>query len=385
MSETRRYLRFLLIERLEHWIVVLSFVILAVTGLVQKYALAEISQRTIAILGGVENVRIFHRAASIVLMVEAVYHIGALLYKLIVLRARPTIIPGINDLRNAFRSLTYNLGLSDERPQQGRYTVEEKAEYWFMVWGTLIMGVTGFMMWNPIATASILPGEFIPAAKAAHGGEALLAVMSIIVWHLYHVHLRSFNKSMFTGYLSEEEMLHEHPLELADIKAGEARRVLDPKKKARRRWLFVALYALAGSAMLYAIYFFTTFEQTAITTVPPAENVVVYAPLEPDAIPTAIPSATPAEEAPQSWSDGFANLVEQRCGACHGSASAFGDLDLTSYEGLIAGGISGPAIILGDSAASLLVTRQATGDHPGQFTGEELVLFRNWIDAGAPQ
>jgi cytochrome b subunit of formate dehydrogenase len=381
MNDSRRYLRFPFIERIEHWVVVLSFVVLAVTGLVQRYALVTISQRIIALLGGIENVRIFHRVASIVLMIEAVYHVGTLIYKLLVLRVRPTIIPGITDLRNVFRSLSYNLNLSDVRPQQGRYTFEEKAEYWFMIWGTIIMGATGFMMWNPIATARLLPGEFIPAAKAAHSGEALLAVMSIIVWHLYHVHIRSFNKSMFTGHMSEEEMIHDHPLELADLKAGIAHRATDPVAISRRRRIFLPLYLLAGTGMIFAIYFFTTFEQTAITTIPPAEDVVVYAPLWP----TAIPTATTAADAPHSWDDGFADLLEQRCGTCHSSVSAFGGLDLSSYASMLAGGASGPAIIPGDSPASLLITRQATGDHPGQLSGEELALISQWIDAGAPK
>lgn len=381
MSRRHRYLRFPPAERIEHWIVVSSFIFLAITGLVQKYALLEVSQRTIALLGGVEIVRILHRTASIVLMLEAVYHVGALLYKLFVLRVRPTMIPGITDLRNAFRSLTYNLNLSNVRSQQGRFTFDEKAEYWFMIWGTIIMGITGFMMWNPIASARLLPGEIIPAAKAAHGGEAVLAVMSIIVWHLYHVHLRGFNKSMFTGHLTEAEMLHDHPLELADIKAGEARRDLDPKATARRRRIFVPVYALAGTAMLFAIYYFTTFEQTAITTVPPPEDVVAYSPLPA----TAIPSATTAAEAPESWDEGVADLFEQRCGTCHSSTAAFGGLDLSNYASLLAGGASGPAIIPGDSAASLLVARQATGDHPGQFSGEELAWISQWIDTGAPE
>jgi formate dehydrogenase gamma subunit len=384
MSNKPRYLRFRIPERIEHWIVVLSFIALAVTGLVQKFALLGISQSLIALVGGVENVRIIHRIASIVLMVEAVYHIGMMLYKLFVLRLRPTILPSLSDVRNAIHALGYNLGLAKKRPQQGRYTFDEKAEYWFMVWGTLIMGITGFIMWNPIASTRILPGELIPAAKAAHGGEALLAVMSIIVWHLYHVHLRSFNKSMFTGYLSEEDMIHEHPLELADIKAGEAQRQPDQKAVARRQRIFLPIYAIAGAAMLFAIYYFTTFEQTAVDTVPPPENVVVYSPL-PTAIPTPLPSATAPTEAPQSWNDGFGDLLEQECGTCHGSGTAFGGFDLSSYESFLAGGNSGPSIIPGDSAASLLVIRQATGDHPGQLSGELLALISDWIDAGAPQ
>ena len=88
-----------------------------------------------------------------------------------------------------------------EPPQEARYTFGEKVEYWSVVWGTVIMAVTGFMMWNPISTLRFLPGEAIPAAKAAHGGEAVLAVLAIIIWHFYHVHIKTFNKSMFTGKL----------------------------------------------------------------------------------------------------------------------------------------------------------------------------------------
>jgi hypothetical protein len=92
------------------------------------------------------------------------------------------------------------------------------------------MAITGFILWNPIASANLLPGEFIPAAKEVHGGEALLAVLAIIVWHMYHVHIRHFNKSMFTGRMTEEEMLEDHPLELADIKAGR----VDPPRTLRK-------------------------------------------------------------------------------------------------------------------------------------------------------
>ncbi|MBK7452547.1 MAG: hypothetical protein IPJ46_02175 [Anaerolineales bacterium] len=76
------------------------------------------------------------------------------------------------------------------------------------------------LMWNPITSAKFLPGEIIPAAKATHGGEAVLAVLAIILWHFYGVHIKFFNKAMWTGKMTEEQMQHEHPLELAAIKAG---------------------------------------------------------------------------------------------------------------------------------------------------------------------
>jgi formate dehydrogenase gamma subunit len=384
MSNQRKYLRFTISDRVEHWVQMASFTTLAITGLVQKFATSSIAQWIITLLGGIESVRIIHRVAAVVLMVGAVYHFGALGYKLYVRRGRPTILPTVEDLRAAWEMLLYNLGRRDKKPQQGRYTFEEKFEYWAFVWGTIIMAITGFMMWNPIATARYLPGEFIPAAKVAHGGEALLAVLAIMVWHLYHVHIKHFNKSMFAGYLTEEEMLEEHPLELADIKAGVTQRVVDPQALARRKAIFFPVYGAIALIFLAGIYSFVTMETTAITTAPPAEQVTIYVPLTPTPLPTPIPTSTRAATIGDTWEGGISDLLQERCSTCHGAA-AIGGLNLTSYQSALAGGSSGVAIVPGDPDASLIVIRQSTGDHPGQLTGEELALIRSWIAAGAPE
>jgi formate dehydrogenase gamma subunit len=385
MSETTQHLRFRLIERIEHWVLVASFFTLALTGLAQKYASVGLAKNIIALLGGIENARLIHHLAAIVMMFEAIYHIGAVGYKIFVRRTRISMLPGLGDIRTAWQALLYNLGVSKIKPQQGRYTFDEKIEYWAVIWGTVVMGITGFMMWNPIAATRVLPGTIVPAAKAAHGGEALLAVLAIIVWHLYHVHIRHLNLSMFTGYLSEEEMLEDHPLELADLKAGIGERPIDPQILVRRRRVFFPIYAVAAVVMLAGIYFFTTYEETAITTLPPAEEVIVFAPLTPTPFPTALPTRTPAPERAASWQDGFAALFQEKCGMCHSSSSALGGLDLSDYQTALEGGDNGPAIVPGDLDASLLLARQATGDHPGQLDGDELALVRRWIEAGAPE
>jgi hypothetical protein len=142
------------------------------------------------------------------------------------------------------------------------------------------MIVTGFMLWNPIATTRFLPGQWIPAALVAHGGEAVLAVLAVIVWHGYGVHLRHFNRSMFTGTMTEEEMRHEHPLELDELRAHEAAGSSphpDPAGLLKRRRLFLPVAAALSLALLAGLYLFVTFEQTAIDTVPrPATAVTPY-------------------------------------------------------------------------------------------------------------
>jgi formate dehydrogenase gamma subunit len=381
----RKYLRFTRIHRAEHWVFMASFSILGLTGLVQKYASARISESLIAGMGGIENVRLIHHIAAIVMMVVVVYHIGAVGYRLFVRRVYPTMVPGMHDVRAAIQSLAYYLGLRKTRPQQGRYTFEEKAEYWAVVWGTVIMVITGFMMWNPIATARILPGEFIPAAKAAHGGEALLAVLAIILWHFYHVLVRTFNRSMFNGYLTEEEMLHEHPMELADIKAGLAERPTDPGRMARRRQTFFPVYGVLAGVLLIGIYAFVTFEQTALETRPPVDDVEVFVPLPPTPLPTLPPTPTPSADLLLTWEGGIGELFNSKCTTCHGDATQLGGLDLSTYATALEGGDTGPGIVPGDPDASQVILKQTAGGHAGQFSPEELDQIREWVEAGAPE
>lgn len=392
MDKPRSYARFSVFYRIEHWVLTISFSLLAITGLIQQHVDSELATSIISLLGGIETVRLLHRLAAIILMFETIYHIGHVGYRVFVQRKRMSMLPGIEDLHNAIQTLRYNLGLDKRQPQQGFYTFEEKLEYWAVVWGTIVMGITGFMLWNPIATTNILPGSLIPAAKMAHGLEAFLAVVAIIIWHAYHVHLRRFNKSMFTGQLSEEEMQHEHPKTLTEIKAGVKEPDIPPEVLAQRHRVFVPVYAVMVVVMLVGVYFFVGYEETAIATVPPAEEVTVFAPLTPTPLPTIpppppahTPTAGSAIEEDVTWDSGMAELIEQKCISCHSSSMALGELDLSSYQVAMAGGASGPAIVPAEAHTSLLISRQMSGNHPGQFSPEELELVMHWIELGAPE
>lgn len=373
------YRRFALSQRLEHVLLIATFTTLAVTGLPQKYIGAAWAEAMIRFLGGIETVRGIHRFAATLMMLETVYHFAVIAYRVIVLRVRMTMLPTLNDARDAWQALRHNLGLAKHPPQMGRYTFEEKVEYWALIWGTVVMIITGFMLWNPIAAARFFPGQFIPAAKAAHGGEAVLAVLSIIIWHMYSVHVRRFNKSMFTGSLNEDEMRHEHPLELADIKAGIIDAPVEPVVLRKRRNVFLPVAGVASLSLLAGVYLFTTFEQTAITTLPPTANVAVFAPQTPTPLP---PTATPRPLGELTWAGYVDPLFANKCSACHGVA---GGLSVATYADLLAGGNSGPAILPGDGANSRLVVLQLAGGHPGQLNEAELEKIRAWIDLGAPE
>jgi cytochrome b subunit of formate dehydrogenase len=397
----RTYVRFSLAQRVEHVTMLLSFTTLGLTGLPQKYASHPLAIAFVNFLGGIDNLRAIHHVAATIMMLGTIYHIIVVGYKIFVERRRMTMLPVFQDARDALGTLLYNIGFKKSRPQMGRYTFEEKAEYWAFVWGTVVMGFTGFLMWNPVTAVKFMPGEFIPAAKAAHGGEALLAVLAIIVWHMYGVHLKGFNKAMWTGRLSEKEMLHEHPLELADIKAGVAERPVDPVALRKRQRIYVPIAAILTVVMLLGVYGFTTAETTALTTIPPQQDVIeVFVPQTPTMIPSPIPSLTPTPPLPTAtpatdvspaapvsavitWDGNVGPLFASKCTSCHGAAATAG-LNLSSYATAVTGGASGPWFVAGDSANSLLVTKFSSGAHPyAVLLDEELALIKAWIDAGA--
>lgn len=274
-------LRFPLSDRIEHIIMITSFTVLALTGLPQMYSTWPIMQAAIGGMGGIETIRIVHRIAASVLILGSIWHIAVMGYKIFVQRVRMTMLPGWKDVVDAVQALGYNFRITKKPPRMGKFNFMEKAEYWALVWGTGVMMVTGYMLWNPIATTNLLPGAVIPVARMAHGLEALLAVLSILTWHLYHVHLKRFNKSMFTGYISREEMEEEHQEELELHDAGLARPMARNKERERRRArIYVPIAGVITIVLFLTTFYFLTFEQTAITTIP-AQNASQLVPLTP--------------------------------------------------------------------------------------------------------
>jgi len=400
-AKANSYQRFPLARRIEHLAMLLSFTTLALTGLPQKFPTASLSVAFVNLIGGIESLRVIHHTAAIVMMLGTVWHLIVFGYMSYVRRTRLSMLPSLQDARDGIQALLYNLGFAKTFPQMGRYTFEEKMEYWAFVWGTAVMVVTGFMMWNPLTTVKLLPGEFIPAAKAAHGGEAVLAVLAIIIWHMYGVHIKSSNKSMFTGKMSEQDMLHEHPLELADIKAGIAERPVEPVALRKRQQVYLPIAAVITIVMLGGLYGFVNAEKTALTTTErQIPTIVVYVPQTstpaptqtPTSLPTASPTPLPTEPGTDStpsavtssltWDNAIGAIFQTQCSACHGSNATAG-LNLTTYADAMQGGKSGAVILPGDGATSLLVIVQQSGGHLGQLTPEELAQVIEWINADA--
>jgi cytochrome b subunit of formate dehydrogenase len=401
--ETKTYARFDIVQRLQHIIFLISFSILGFTGLPQKFPLSPISEVFFKLLGGVETVRLIHHTSAIVMMIVSVFHVLEVLYRVMVLRTPISMIPWINDLLHVYEDVLYYLGLRKHKAYYGRYSYAEKAEYLALIWGTVVMGLTGFMMWNPISTLRMLPGEAVPAAKAAHGGEAVLAVLAIIIWHFYHVHIKMLNKSMFIGTLSHEEMEHEHPAELAHINSSHPVSI-PPAVLRKRQYIYAPLAAVIVLAFGYGFYYFVGYESTATVIRQAQPTLQVYVPQTATPQPTATatstpaPTATPAPtvtgdaassavtEAPAAagptWDTDISPLSSQKCLMCHG-ATASGGLNLSTYADAMKGGATGPIFTSGDSANSPIITKFEGGKHPyAVLSPEELTQIKAWIDTG---
>ncbi len=292
MAERQKtYPRFGVSQRVQHWVMTLSFTLLAITGLPQRYALADWAEWMIDAMGGIETVRIIHRVSAVVFILVTTFHFVSLAYGIFIKRGRMTMLPGLKDVTDMLDAVRYNLGLAKRHPRFPHFSVAEKIEYWSLIWGSVLMILTGFMLWNPIATSRFFPGQFIPAAKTAHSAEALLAVLAVLVWHFYGVHVKIFNRSMFNGKLTRKQMEEEHAGELEEIEAGIRSAPVPREVKRRRERVFIPVAVVLLLVLAVGLYAFLTFEQTAIATVPPAETVQAFIPATPT--PTATPTITP--------------------------------------------------------------------------------------------
>jgi len=111
--------------------------------------------------------------------------------------------------------ITYNLGIRKERPRFGRFSYVEKAEYWALVWGAVVMIVSGFFMWADNIAVHWFPKGFLDVMLVVHYYEAWLATLAILIWHMYSTvfnpSVYPMNPSWLTGKMPVEVYRHEHP------------------------------------------------------------------------------------------------------------------------------------------------------------------------------
>ncbi|HEY3249735.1 MAG TPA: cytochrome b/b6 domain-containing protein [Ignavibacteria bacterium] len=227
----KKFLRMTLNERIQHFLLLTSFFALVISGFALKFPESLWVSWIAAVFGEAtfELRGLVHRVAAVVMVADSVYHI---FYVTFTQRGKQLVKDfwlKKQDLYDFIQSVKYFLDKANEKPKYGRFSYIEKTEYWSMVWGTIIMSLTGGLLWFENTFLPVISNSGMDIATAIHFYEAILATLAIIIWHLYFViynpDVYPMNKAWFSGYLTEEEMEKEHPLELEEIKANEKKKV----------------------------------------------------------------------------------------------------------------------------------------------------------------
>jgi formate dehydrogenase gamma subunit len=213
-SERRPLLRMDRNQRWQHFLLLASFILLAVTGFALKFPESWVAR----LLGQNEDFRRWcHRIAGLVIIIVGVYHIGYLLLTREGRRLLRDFLPEKKDAWDILTNVRYLLGRRPDKAQFKRFGYPEKMEYWAVVWGTIVMGATGLVIWFKIGVTQYLPRWIIDVATTIHYYEAILACLAILVWHFYHVmfdpEIYPVNLACWDGRVSEHWQHEEHPLD----------------------------------------------------------------------------------------------------------------------------------------------------------------------------
>ncbi|HET9233448.1 MAG TPA: cytochrome c3 family protein, partial [Candidatus Eisenbacteria bacterium] len=221
--------RFAASQRLTHLFVIMSFLSLALTGMMLKFSAMPWAAFLARTLGGVKAAGMIHRTAAVITFGYFAFH----LISLVRLKRKRRIAwrelalgPGslmVNrrDLQEFLENIKWFLGRGP-RPRYGRWTYWEKFDYLAVFWGVAVIGLSGLMLWFPETFTRVFPGWLINVATIVHSDEALLAVGFIFTIHFFNTHLRPeafpMDTVIFTGLTPLDEYRKDRPREYEEMK-----------------------------------------------------------------------------------------------------------------------------------------------------------------------
>jgi formate dehydrogenase gamma subunit len=197
------------LERIWHWLLLLSFVTLVFTGFALKYP-DSVWFKWLYALGLTEAARAgIHRLAAAIMTGLMLFFFGYQVFSRSGRKWWKNMLPRIQDFKDFFANMRYHLGARRRRPRFGIFSYVEKVEYWALMWGTLIMVLSGVILWFPKSLPAGWPNWLIDVARTIHFYEAVLASLAIVVWHFFHTLFRPdeypMDTSWLTGGLTESE------------------------------------------------------------------------------------------------------------------------------------------------------------------------------------
>lgn len=251
VSPTETFRRMGYHARIQHMVLIASFSLLVLTGIPVFLHDSQWMRSVIDLEGGFELRSRLHRVGAIGLIGLSLWHLAILAMLPSARRWFARMMFRPRDLTDFAQDMLFSLGclgwLSkrpwmqkwvqrwpwldfEKRPALGRYGLVEKLEYGAVVWGNIVMIATGMILWRPGWFLDWTPSWTFEVCRVVHGFEATLAFLAIVIWHMYHVHLRPgvfpMSRVWLNGVISREELRHHHPgeyLELLEARRAKAR------------------------------------------------------------------------------------------------------------------------------------------------------------------
>jgi predicted CXXCH cytochrome family protein len=246
--------RFTKSQSITHLFVIVSFLSLAFTGMLLKFAYMDWAKFFVKLIGGAYSAGIIHRFAAVVTFGYFTYHV----YSLFKLKAEKQLsmkdfIFGKNslmfngqDLKDFWASMRWFTG-TGPRPSYGKWTYWEKFDYMAVFWGVVVIGSTGLVLWFPVFFTRLFPGWLINVAQIIHSDEALLAVGFIFTIHFFNTHLRPeafpMDTVIFTGNVQIDEYKEDRPREFNELeKSGMLESVVEKKEFSKKKMRIVKFF-----------------------------------------------------------------------------------------------------------------------------------------------
>ena len=219
--------RFSLYHRVTHAAVMISFFLLAATGLPLRFSCAPWAPLWIRLFGGVEMAGLLHRIGAVITFGYFVAHLAFLAYqfartenKQSLLWGPNSLVPQPRDVTDMLAQFRWFFGLGP-KPTFARFSYMEKFDYLAVFWGIAVIGGSGLLLWFPEFFGRFLPGVLFNVAAIVHADEAVLAMSFIFTIHFFNVHLRPekfpLDAVMFTGRATVHYMEEEHGLIMDQI------------------------------------------------------------------------------------------------------------------------------------------------------------------------
>jgi cytochrome b subunit of formate dehydrogenase len=230
--------RFTTSQRVTHILVIVTFILLALTGMMLKFSNMPWAQTLANFFGGVHSAGLIHRYSAVIMFGYFFYHLYSLYKKkkarneswLTFIFKKNSLMFNLQDVKDFYATIKWFFGLG-KRPDYGRWTYWEKFDYFAVFWGVFIIGFSGLLKWFPEYFTLVFPGWLINVAAIIHSDEALLAVGFIFTIHFFNTHLRPeafpMDKVIFTGLIPLEEFKQDRPREYEELKqSGELKKRL---------------------------------------------------------------------------------------------------------------------------------------------------------------